>query len=249
MRNPTALLAEDETVLRDQLRSRLASLWPGLRIVAEAATGIEAVARFEDTNPDVVFLDIEMPGMSGLEVARTLLGRCHVVFVTAYDQHAVAAFEEGAVDYVLKPFETDRLARAVRRVEQRMGEAPANMADLLRELVAARGSKAYLHWINASQGSAVRLLTVDEVLYFQADTGYTRVVTADGQWLIRKSLKELADELDPSSFWMIHRRTIVNANAIRGVSRDLRGRVFVTLKSGNEKLPVSDTHVHLFRQM
>jgi DNA-binding LytR/AlgR family response regulator len=169
--------------------------------------------------------------------------------VTAYDEHAVAAFEQGAVDYVLKPFETARLALAVRRVEQRIGQAPASLADLLRELATARNSRSYLRWINASQGTSVRLLTVDEVLYFQADTGYTRVVTAEGQWLIHKSLKELQDELDPSSFWTIHRATIVNANAIAGVVRDLRGRVSVTLRSRAEKLPVSDAHTHLFRQM
>jgi DNA-binding LytR/AlgR family response regulator len=249
MRNPTALLAEDETALREQLRARLASLWPDLRIVAQAATGLEAIAKFEDTNPDVVFLDIEMPGLSGLDVARKLQGRCHVVFVTAYDEHAVAAFEQGAVDYVLKPFETARLALAVRRVEQRVSQAPANLADLLRELATARSGRSYLRWINASQGANVRLLTVDEVLYFQADTGYTRVVTAEGQWLIRKSLKDLTEELDPSSFWTIHRSTIVNANAISGVVRDLRGRVSVKLKSGTDKLAVSDAHVHLFRQM
>jgi DNA-binding LytR/AlgR family response regulator len=249
MRNPTALVAEDETALREQLRSRLASLWPDLRIVAEAATGIEAIAKFEDTNPDIVFLDIEMPGLTGLEVARNLQGRCHVVFVTAYDEHAVAAFEQGAVDYVLKPYETARLALAIRRLEQRIGQAPANLADLLRELAAGRAGRSYLRWINASQGANVRLLTVDEVVYFQADAGYTRVVTADGQWLIRKSLKELQDELDPACFWTIHRATIVNANAIAGVVRNLRGRVSVTLKSRSEKLHVSDAHVHLFRQM
>lgn len=249
MRNPTALIAEDETALRDQLRTRLASLWPDLRIVAEAATGLEAIARFDDTNPDVAFLDIEMPGLSGIEVARKLQGRCHVVFVTAYDEHAVAAFEQGAVDYVLKPFETARLAIAVRRVEQRIGQSPSNLTELLRELAAARGARSYLRWINASKGATVRLLTVDEVLYFRADTGYTRVVTAEGEWLIRKSLKELADELDPSSFWTIHRSAIVNANAIAGVVRDLRGRVAVKLKQGGATLPVSDAHAHLFRQM
>lgn len=249
MRNPTALLAEDETALREQLRTRLASLWPDLRVVAEAATGLEAIAKFEETEPDVVFLDIEMPGMSGLEVARTLQGRCHVVFVTAYDEHAVAAFEQGAVDYVLKPFETERLALAVRRVEQRLGHAPAHLADILRELSMSRASRSYLRWINASQGASVRLLTVDEVLYFQADTGYTRVVTGEGQWLIRKSLKELQDELDPASFWTIHRATIVNVSAVAGVVRDLRGHVSVTLKARAEKLQVSDAHAHLFRQM
>ncbi len=249
MRRPTALIAEDEAVLRDALRAHLARLWPELAVVAEAANGMEALSRLDDARPDVAFLDVEMPGLTGLEVARHAQGRCHVVFVTAYDDHAVAAFEQGAVDYVLKPFETDRLALTVRRLEQRMGTPPANLDGLLRELAAGAAPKSYLKWINASHGADVRLLTVDDVCYFQADTGYTRVVTAEGEWLIRRSLKELQGELDPAVFWPVHRATIVNANAIEGVTRDFRGRIRVKLKARAEKLPVSDAHAHLFRQM
>jgi DNA-binding LytR/AlgR family response regulator len=249
MHVPTALLAEDEKVLREELCAHLRRLWPELRIVAQAANGIEALRLFNEHAPDVLFVDIEMPGLTGLEVARQVQGRCHVVFVTAYDAHAVAAFEQGAVDYVLKPFDPARLALAIRRLEQRLGAPPVAIEALLREMAGAAPVRNYLRWINASQGALVRLITVDDICYFQADTGYTRVVTADDESLIRRSLKELQDQLDPAVFWPIHRATLVNANAIAGVTRDLRGRVSVVLKSRTEKLAVSDAHAHLFRQM
>ena len=246
---PTALIAEDEGGLRDELRARLALHWPELAIVAEAANGIEALHALDRYAPQVVFLDIEMPGLGGLEVARQTQGRWHIVFVTAYDAHAVAAFEQGAVDYVLKPYDDARLALAVRRVRERLASAPPALDGLLRELARAAPQREHLRWINASQGQEVRLITVDEVCYFQADTKYTRVVTDSGEALIRRTLKELADQLDPACFWPIHRSTIVNANAIAGVSRDFRGRVSVRLKSRSEKLHVSEAHEHLFRQM
>ena len=249
LRNPTALLAEDETVLRAELRAHLERLWPQLRIVAEAANGIEAMRLLGQINPDVLFLDIEMPGLSGLEVARLAQGQCHVVFVTAYDAHAVAAFEQGAVDYVLKPFDAARLSLAVRRVEQRLGTTPSNLDGLLRELASGAGQRPYLRWIKASRGSTLQLITVDDVCYFQSDTGYTRVVTTEGESLIRTPLKELQEQLDPAVFWSVHRSTIVNANAIASVARDFRGRVSIQLKSRAEKLAVSDAHAHLFRQM
>ncbi len=249
MRSTTALIAEDETVLREELRAQLAALWPELDVVALARNGIEALREVERHRPEVAFLDIEMPGLTGLEVARQCEGRCHVVFVTAYDAHAVAAFEQGAIDYVLKPYDTARLAATVRRVQQRLDAAPPSLSGMLRELAGAAVPRQHLRWINASAGTEVKLITVDEVCYFQADTKYTRVVTVDSETLIRRSLKELQDELDPACFWPIHRSTIVNANAIAGVSRDFRGRLSVKLKSRNEKLPVSDAHVHLFRQM
>lgn len=244
-----AILAEDETVLRDDLRAKLRELWPELQVVAEAGNGVEALQLLERHAPDVLFLDIEMPRLSGLEVARLAQERCHVVFVTAYDAHALAAFEQGAVDYVLKPFEMSRLAVAVRRVQARLGKSPQELSSLLRELATARAPQTFLRWINASAGNTVRLITVDDICYFRADTGYTTVVMAEGDALIRRSLRELAEQLDPSVFWPIHRSTIVNANAIEGVVRDLRGRISVKLKARPEKLPVSDAHAHLFRQM
>jgi len=203
----------------------------------------------ERHRPQILFLDIEMPRLTGLEVARQVGGRSHVVFVTAYDAYAVAAFEQGAIDYVLKPFDTARLAMTIRRLKDRVDHPPPALEALLRELAGARPAPEYLRWINASRGNEVRLITVDEVCYFQADTKYTRVVTADGESLIRRTLKELQDQLDPAAFWTIHRSYIVNANAISGVSRDFRGRVHVKLKSRPEKLAVSEAHAHLFRQM
>jgi DNA-binding LytR/AlgR family response regulator len=249
MKNPTAILVEDEAVLRGELRDKLAHLWPELRVVGEADDGVDALRLLAEHSPDVMFLDVEMPRLNGLDVARQARGRCHVVFVTAYDAHAVAAFEHGALDYILKPIDLARLALTVRRVERRLGGTPQDLDDLLRQLATSRPRRTHLRWINASQGDLVRLITVDDVCYFQADTGYTNVVTNDSQVLIRRSLKDLEVELDPAIFWPIHRSTIVNANAIAGVVRDFRGRISVTLKSRAEKLPVSEAHVHLFRQM
>jgi DNA-binding LytR/AlgR family response regulator len=249
MPQPTALIAEDEVVLRSELRSHLAALWPELRIVGEASNGFEALHLLDLLSPNLVFLDIQMPGLTGLEVARQAGSRCHVVFVTAYDAHAVAAFEQGAVDYVLKPYSAQRLALAVQRLRQRIDSDPAPLDSLLRELASIAPAKKHLRWINASRGQEVALITVDEVVYFQADTKYTRVVTQGGEALIRRPLKELQEELDPACFWPIHRSTIVNANAIAGVTRDFRGRIQVRLKSRSEKLAVSEAHEHLFRQM
>ncbi len=244
-----AVIAEDEAVLREEIAAHLNELWPELEIAALARNGIEALQQIERHAPDVAFLDIEMPGLTGLEVARQCEGRCQIVFVTAYDAHAVAAFEQGVIDYVLKPFDTARLAATVRRVKQRLGSTPPSIGGALRALATAAPARTHLRWINASQGKEVRLITVDDVCYFQADTKYTRVVTAEGEALIRRTLKELQDDLDPACFWPIHRSTIVNANAIAGVTRDFRGRVAVKLKTRIEKLAVSEAHEHLFRQM
>ena len=249
MSAPTAILAEDETVLRAELRQLLADLWPELIIRGEAGTGIEAVQLLDRYRPDLLFLDIQMPGMTGLEVAQHAQGKCHVVFVTAYDTHAVAAFEAGAVDYLLKPITRERLRLAVDRTRRRFGSRPAELDSLLRELVGQAASHSYLRWINASVGDTVRLITVDEILYFQADTKYTRIVTESGDALIRKSLTELLAELDPSEFWQVHRSTIVNANAIAGVSRDAFGHLKLNLKGRTETLKISEAHAHLFRQM
>jgi DNA-binding LytR/AlgR family response regulator len=245
----TAILAEDELVLRGELRQHLSNLWPELRIVAEAANGLEAIRLFERERPELMFLDIQMPGLTGIDVAQHVQGRCHVVFVTAYDAYAVSAFDAGALDYVLKPIEMSRLATSVARIKQRIDTTPPQLENLLRQLVRGAVPREYLRWINASVGRNLRVITVDEVLYFQADARYTRVVTADIEALIRKPLKDLQDELDPATFWPIHRSTIVNANAISGVTRDLRGRVLVRIKQRDDKLVVSDAHAHLFRQM
>jgi DNA-binding LytR/AlgR family response regulator len=250
VRAPTAVIAEDEPVLRAQLRELLGAVWPGLQIVATAEDGLQAASALQEHAPDVLFLDIQMPGLSGLEVARQASGRHHVVFVTAYHQYAVAAFEEGAVDYVVKPLNAERLATACARVKSRLSSAPADLENLLRVLAGMSAPRqSYLRWINASMGTDVKLITVDEVRYFQADTKYTRVVTAQGESLIRKSLKELLDELDPALFWQIHRSTVVNVGAIAGVTRDFAGHLTVKLKDRKETLAVSQPFTHLFRQM
>ena len=244
-----AVIAEDEPVLRAQLRETLTRLWPELEICAEVEDGIDALHAVEEHRPEILFLDIQMPGMSGLEVARSASGKCHVAFVTAYDEHAVAAFEEGAVDYVMKPFTTQRLATTVARLKEKVRAAPANLDGLLRTLEAAQPKKEYLRWITASQGNDLRLITVDEICYFQADNKYTMVMTALQESLIRRPIKELVEELDPGVFWQIHRGTVVNVNAIAGVTRDMGGHLRVKLKQRKETLAVSDPYVIRFKQM
>ena len=250
MSAPTAIIAEDEPVLRAQLRELLGTVWPELKILAAAEDGFQTMEALKRHAPDVVFLDIQMPGLTGLDIARQASNRHHVVFVTAYNQYAVAAFEEGAVDYVMKPLNEERLATACARVKSRLSATPANLENLLRALAKISApAHSYLRWINASMGTDVKLITVDEVCYFQSDTKYTRVVTDNGESLIRKSLKELLEELDPNLFWQIHRSTIVNVNAIGAVSRDLAGHLIVKLKGRKETLQVSQPYSHLFRQM
>ncbi|HEY3177596.1 MAG TPA: LytTR family DNA-binding domain-containing protein [Casimicrobiaceae bacterium] len=250
MKRPTAVIAEDEPLLRRELKDALAALWPELEILTEAEDGIQAIRALETRKPDVIFVDIQMPGMTGVDVARVASGRCHVVFVTAYDEYAVEAFEQGAVDYVMKPFIPARLAIAVARVRERMNSAPADLEGLLKVLAErARPARQFLRWISVAQGRTVRLITIDDICYFQADNKYTLVVTATTQSLINKTIKELLDELDPDVFLQIHRGTVVNINAIAAVHRDLRGRVEVQLKERNETLQVSASFAHLFKQM
>jgi len=247
---PTALIAEDEPLLRDELAEHLRTLWPELDIVALAADGVEALALLQQHRPAAVFLDIEMPRLNGLEVARQAAGRSHCAFVTAYDQHAIAAFDQGAVDYVMKPVSLGRLATTVQRMKERIGSTPADLSEMLASLVRQKAdAKPYLRWVNASVGTTIKLITVDEICYFRADTKYTMVVTAGGESLIRKPIKELVEELDPSQFWQVHRSTVVNVNAIVGVIRDIRGHLQVKLRHRPETLPVSEGYTHLFRQM
>jgi len=245
-----AVIAEDEAPLCDELRETLAALWPELSICAVATDGVQALQQFEQHAPDVLFLDIQMPGMSGLEVAKRASGASHIVFVTAYDKYAVAAFERGAVDYVMKPFDAARLADTVIRLKARIHSAPANLEGLLRALTERLDSgHEYIRWITASQGRELRLITMEEICYFQADNKCTMVVTPDRESLIYRSIKELAEALDPSTFWQIHRGTIVNIRHISAISRDYRGRLRVNLKQRTETLPVSAPHAYLFKQM
>lgn len=245
-----ALIADDEPLLRADLKRRLARFWPELLVCAEAADGNAALEVFERERPDIAFLDIRMPGRSGLEVAEAIAGRCHVVFVTAYDKHAVEAFERGAHDYVVKPVSDARLQTMLARLKARTAGTPQSLDALLRELSARLPPRReFLRWIRASHGSALKLVAIEQVLFFHADDKYTRVVSAEGESLIRKPIRELSEELDPEQFWQIHRSTIVNAKAIAGVARDGVGRIRVKISGASESLEVSRSFAHLFRQM
>lgn len=247
---PTAVLAEDEPLLADELAELLQALWPQLKIVARVGDGVAALNAIEAHQPDVAFLDIHMPLITGIEVARQIAGRCHVAFITSYDEHAIEAFEAGAMDYVLKPPTAPRLATTIQRLKTRLQQPPIDLRRALHDLVERTPpAPRYLQWINASRGAAVRLITVEEILYFKSDQKYTMVVTADTEALIKKTIKNLASELDPTMFWQIHRSTIVNVHAIDSVIRDDRGNLTLRLKQRPEKLPVSEAYTHLFHQM
>ena len=246
--NATAVIADDEPLLRASLREALAQAWPDLEVVAEAANGAEAVAAVREHQPAFAFLDIEMPRMNGLEAAREIRGLAHVVFVTAYDRYALDAFERGAVDYVLKPAEPERLEDTVGRLKSRLGTPAVPMEEIVGELARrfAPGGER-LQWLQASLGNTLRLINVDDVLYFQSDMKYTRVVTADGDALVKKTLRELVSELDPRHFWQVHRGTIVNIRAIGSVTLDDTGRREILLRDRPEKIEVSRTFAHLFK--
>ena len=248
----TAVIADDEPLLRAQLRSRLSRLWPELAIVHEMENGRDVDAVIDAHAPRLFFLDIHMPGVTGLEAARRIGKRAHVVFVTAYDQYAIEAFEHGAIDYVLKPFNEERLALTVARLKERL-TAPAPALDDLVEKLASRlaggAPSEYLKWIKASVGQSVRLVPVEDVLFFQSDEKYTRVVTTAGEVLIRKPIKQLLDELDPARFWQVHRATVVNVDAIAAVRRGLKDQAEISLKGSTETLVVSRNFTHLFKQM
>jgi DNA-binding LytR/AlgR family response regulator len=246
---PTALIAEDEPMLRAQLKGRLSEAWPELGDIIEAENGDLALALIDERRPDVAFLDIRMPRQSGLDVARAIAGRCHVVFVTAYDEYAIAAFDEGAVDYVLKPVTADRIGKVVARIKARLGAPPLDLAALLEKLAGREETAAPLKWIRASLGNIMQMIAVADVVYFQAEDKYTKVVTRESAALIRKPIKDLYDELDQEAFWQIHRATIVNLQAIARVERDFRDQPVITLKSRPEKLTVSRTFAHRFKAM
>ena len=247
---PTAVIAEDEPLLADELAELLRTLWPQLQVVARVTDGVAALHAIEEHAPDLVFLDIRMPLLTGLEVAQRIGNACHIVFITSYDQHALQAFEAGAIDYVLKPPTAARLLTTLQRVKDRLKQPAADLRGALAGVTAAAAApRQHLQWINASRGAAVRLITVEEILYFKSDQKFTLVVTADSESLIRKTIKELGDELDPAMFWQVHRSTIVNLYAIDSVIRDERGNLSLRLKNRPESLAVSEAHTHLFRQM
>ena len=278
-----ALIADDERLMRDQLRARLMEVWPELEIVAEARNGEEAVALTAQHQPDIVFLDIRMPVLTGVDAARQIAQLptyeeaggwpgCEIVFITAYDQYAVQAFEQGVVDYVLKPAERERLQVTMERIKARMADRarqnaggenggngsiaplPAHTPDmqqLLQRLAEQINPKAApkLQWIQATVRQSIQMIPVADVLFFISDEKYTRVQTATLEALIRKPIKELMEELDMSLFWQIHRSTLVNTKAIAGVSRDERGRQLVSVRGHSEKLEVSRSFAGLFKSM
>lgn len=242
--------------MRDQLRMRLGQVWPELEIIGEAKNGDEAIALVDEMKPDFTFLDIRMPGKTGMEAAAVIGNKSHVVFVTAYDAYAVEAFERGAVDYVLKPPEQERLQITAERLKARLNkpagtEVNASVTAMLSQIaekIAAPKPK-FLQWIQASIGQDLRMIPVEEILFFRSDEKYTCVQTDKFEALIRKPVRDLAEELDPALFWQIHRATLVNVNAIEGVTRDIRGRHLVMVKGRSEKLEVSRSFLHLFKQM
>jgi len=251
---PTAVVADDERLMRDQIVARLKEAWPELLIVGEASNGREAIDLVRSLGPDIVFLDIRMPGMAGIEAAQALAGQVHVVFVTAHDEYAIRAFEQGAVDYVLKPAEPARLALTCQRLRERLKQAPDPMHDLLAQLSRQLGAsglkpREYMRWVQASVGATIRMIPTSDILFFRAEDKYTRVQTQRFEALIRKPIKELIDELDPNEFWQIHRSTVVRVDAVEQVSRNLRGNQVVHVKGSDAKLEVSRTFNHLFRQM
>jgi len=251
---PTALIADDEPLLREHLAQHLARLWPELDVVAQARNGREAIELFDEHAPDVVFLDVHMPGLSGIDAARSIARRAQLVFVTAHEQYAVQAFEHGALDYLVKPFDEARLASTVLRLKERAAPAPPGALEplldrLAHELRLRTPARTFLQWIRASVGNSVRLIAVDQVVYLRSDEKYTLVAWNGGEALIRRTIRELADELDPEQFVQVHRSVIVNLHQVAQVNRGLNETAEVLLKGRSEVLPVSRSFLHLFRQM
>ena len=246
---PRALIAEDEPALRAEVRQALADLWPELVVCAEVGDGIEAARVVEEQRPEVLFLDVAMPGMDGLEVARRASGRSHVVFITAYNEHAVPAFEEGAVDFLVKPLSLERLRRTVARLKARIGETPPMLESLLAELRQALDGRRRLRWISVLEGRELRFVTTDEVLFFRSDHKYTAAVTREREHLVSRPLKQLVDELDPEEFWRVHRSYVVNLRAILSVRKVGGGGLEIVLRDHQERIPVSHPYAHRFRHM
>ncbi|MBI5919497.1 MAG: response regulator transcription factor [Nitrosomonadales bacterium] len=244
-----ALIADDEQHLTDDLRRRLTRLWPELEIVATLHDGIAAAEALATLRPDIAFLDIRMPGLSGLDAAQAAPPGCRLVFITAYDDHAVAAFEQAAVDYLLKPVSDERLARCVARLKRHDAAAPDALLAKLQALLNAPAKPEPLRWLRAQVGQTVRLLAVEEVCYFQSADKYTAAYTRDAELLLRTPLKELVTQLDPAEFWQVHRGTLVNVRQIAAARHNLLGRVTLTLRDRPETLAVSRSYAHLFRQM
>lgn len=247
---PTAIIAEDEKLMRERLRAALARVWPELIIVGVAENGVQAASLIAKHKPQIAFLDIRLPGKTGLEVAAELDDSTHIVFVTAYDEFAVNAFENGAADYLLKPVEDERLIATVGRLKKRLNSVTGDLTGLLETLLNrdAKSTTPKLKWIRASLGNQTRLINVDDILFFQSDTKYTRIVTRDAEALVRIPLRELIEGLDEELFWQVHRGTIVNASAVDRAVREGPEKLTLHLKDRNEKLAVSRQFFQLFKQ-
>jgi DNA-binding LytR/AlgR family response regulator len=246
MKPPRILIADDEPLLQAELRAALAALWPEAEVVGVAADGVQAMRMARELEPDIAFLDIRMPGLSGLEVASTCGARIHVVFVTAYQEHALDAFDEGAVDYLLKPVDTARLARAIERLRARLGTPPADLARLVRQLAPKKAPPA---WLQASVGNTIHFIDLNDVIYFASELKYTRVVTDQMEAHIRTPLKELAEQLEDAGFWQIHRGHVVAVKRIAAVNRDADGALWLNLRGHPSRLPVSQRFQHRFKGM
>ena len=261
MKKITAIIADDETQLRLHLKNKLSQIWPELKICAEAENGIEAVILAKKYKPDIAFLDIKMPGKSGLEAAGEINTICRIVFITAYDQYAVDAFENEAIDYILKPVEDIRLKKTIMRLQKELSQKniqthqsnqSGDINQILKKLsetISTAQENKYLQWIKAQHGDSIRLIPVDEITLFQAADKYTAVISKDKEYLIRKTIKELEKNLDPEKFWKIHRSSIVKISAIDKVSRSITGRYIIKIAEHKEPLTVSRSYIHLFKQM
>lgn len=257
MKRYTGLIADDEPLLRERLRTHLAALWPELELLDDARNGPEALELFALHHPDIVFLDIHMPGQNGIDVARQLARRAHLVFVTAYEQYAVQAFQQGAIDYVVKPIDRARLADTVERLQRQLAlplQPNAALEAMLDQLAGRLGQRMkpslpWLQWIKASVGNSLRLIPVDQVRFLRADDKYTRVVWDEGEALIRKSIRELAEQLDPERFVQTHRSVIVNLGCVSEVVRGVNETADLHIRGSSEVLPVSRNYLYHFRQM
>lgn len=244
----TAVIADDEVNLARHLQAQLAHVWPDLDIAGVAHNGVEALSLISRTAPDIAFLDIRMPGLTGLEVARSVPAGTRVVFVTAYDQYAIDAFAAAATDYLLKPVSEERLRSCIDRFREHPLPGTDQLSALLDRLTVQKPVER-LQWLRVGHGDTTRLVSVDEVLYFQSDSKYTTVVTADREQVVRLSIKDLEDQLDPEHFWRVHRGTIVNVRAIDEARRDLRGRYVLKIRGRRDELRTSEAYAHLFRHM
>jgi DNA-binding LytR/AlgR family response regulator len=249
----TAIIADDEDLPRKDLRRMLNELWPELQIIAECEHGADALEAIHQHNPDIAFLDIRMPGMTGLDVANATKGRCHAVFTTAYDNHALEAFSAGAIDYLLKPISRERLVDAIARLKARLEvkAAPSDLSSLMQELDKRLRPQNVerIRWISASVGDTIKMFPIDKILFFTSDEKYTRVVCTDDEAHVRKPLKEIIDGLDPEVFWQIHRSVVVRADAIAKAHRDELGKVTVELRGSKEVLKVSQAYAWRFKPM